>query len=445
MFQRKVLSQQHCPNATMKYIILCGLSATAATGANLRHVTDLAVDSISKHGAVSVDSKPEVTIVLTNYKGVEYTGPITIGGQVLPAIWDTGSFDIMVASDHCKSCNIPPSLTIFKNKSSKTFTKGQCKVTSHCHRTHWFAGGKVTARHDFDAVEMGSKEATAKVNNMTVWQVTDTTLPQWVRPELCKFTTIVGLGMGEFVPDTPEGHPPDRHMLHLLGTTRFATCFQKGATNPGFITLNPPYAPGAAGFAAMFRQVPVIGSKHWAVEQKGVSFATDGYVDKRCNGNQKCVAIIDSGTSLIGIPGIHMAFAQALAQKIDINCGNLADLPDLIFELGGQAFPLPASAYVLKMQGKCYAAFMQLSMASDHGIAWVLGLPFLRHYYTLWDRTGPSLFFAAQGDKCKPEASSNNSNLFGHASVRTFEPTEGDIREARMPSFMPHGSEKLVI
>merc|ERR1719253_579999 len=132
------------------------------------------------------------------------------------------------------------------------------------------------------------------------------------------------------------------------------------------------------------------------------------------------------------------------ASKIASDCSNLADLPDLNFKLGEYNFPLPASAYVLKIEGKCYGAFMPLTMETDHGLAWVLGLPFLRHYYTLWDRQGPSLYFAEQGDNCKPKPIASNVSVelariqkSQHYHMPPPELTEGDLKAARLPSWAP--------
>merc|ERR1712224_984489 len=187
-----------------------------------------------------------------------------------------------------------------------------------------------------------------------------------------------------------------------------------------------------------------MGRKHWAVDQKGVSFFNGQFTDRRCISDKECVAIIDSGTSLIGVPHMHMAFITDLVSRINSDCSKLEELPDLVFELGGEVFPLPSSAYVMEIDGQCYGAFMALSMASDRGLAWVLGLPFLRHYYTLWDRQGPGIFFAEQGDNCKPQPFSNSSVKLAHASgslAPHIEPTIGDFRQARMPSWARGGNQ----
>lgn len=426
---------------------LLPLISTTAASSNLRRAADLIIDVGSKNvlrEANAHDSVAEVTIELTNHKGIEYVGPISLGGQSLMAIYDTGSFDVMAVSDHCSSCRVPAKMKVYHNKSSKTFKKGKSSETFE----HWFAGGSITARLDYETVAMGTKGTIVKADGTAIWQVTDTTLPQWTREELCKFTTIVGLGFGAVAPDSPAGIAPVVQLLERAGTKSFAICLQKGKSNPGYVTLNPRYDFTSAGFTSMFRHLPVVGHKHWAVEHNGVSYFNGHYTDRRCDGPGECVAIIDSGTSLIGVPGLHMMFISEFASHIAPDCSNLDKLPDLNFDLGGHRFPLPASAYVLQLDGKCYAAFQQLTLDTDHGLAWVLGLPFLRHYFTLWDRQGPGLYIAEQGDNCKP-GMANNMSVELAKTNGTFrahiEPTIGDITQARLPSWAPHGSEKVTV
>jgi hypothetical protein len=412
-------------------------------------VTDLAVDRRSKHDVEGRSkhgrsgSSPAVVIKLTNYNGLEYTGPITVGGQKLEAIYDTGSYDVIALSDHCTDCQVPSHLKVYRNKSSKTFEKGKWES-----QEHWFAGGSMIARQDFETVQLGSEKPVTTAGNMPIWQVLSTTLPQWTRADLCKFTTIVGLGFGKVAPDTPDGHPPVVQLLERAGTQRFTICLQKGKSNPGYITLNSPYDLTSPSSTSLFQHVPVVGYKHWAVEHNGVSYFNGQYTDQRCD-DGSCVAVVDSGTSLIGVPGLHMAFISEFAARIKPDCTNLDKLPDLIFKLGGHTFPLPPSAYVVQYEGKCYAAFQQMDMASDRGLVWVLGLPFLRHYYTLWDRQGPGLYFAQQGSNCTPQAIDNTSMQLMHGSGKLIsnypEPTIADIRQARLPTWAPHGSVRITI
>lgn len=46
----------------------------------------------------------DVRLRLNNYKNIQYIGTFTVGGQELPVIYDTGSFEIIVLSDLCKDC-----------------------------------------------------------------------------------------------------------------------------------------------------------------------------------------------------------------------------------------------------------------------------------------------------------------------------------------------------
>ena len=77
---------------------------------------------------------------------------------------------------------------------------------------------------------------------------------------------------------------------------------------------------------------------------------------------------------------------QKVSKRLKDNCSNLDLLPDLVLELGERKFVLPPSAYVLRSSWDdkyCYPAFMDIGMTDQGRDVWILGVPFLRHFYTV--------------------------------------------------------------
>jgi len=196
-----------------------------------------------------------------------------------------------------------------------------------------------------------------------------------------------------------------KSLLELSSTRRFAFCLE---ANTCQLVFSPTYDLRPS--ALMFQPVPVIGINHWAVEMNSVSATHEGKTTSRCVDGQKCVAIIDSGTSLIGVPPNAVNFVFEIIQQIKYDCSNLDKLPDLVIDLGGHKFAMPPSAYVVQLgeaggkATRCLPAFTDFAMTSDQGTVWILGMPFLRHFYTIFDREEPSLYVAEQGDDCEPAA-----------------------------------------
>lgn len=108
------------------------------------------------------------------------------------------------------------------------------------------------------------------------------------------------------------------------------------------------------------------------------------------------------------------------------DCSNLHELPNIHLKLGDHEFVLPPKAYVMQIKGTvleadsvwdvlffkpkldkvnmCMPAFMQLEKISDYGPVWILGMPFLRYYYSTFNREEKSMYFARATDKCSPAA-----------------------------------------
>ena len=60
--------------------------------------------------------------------------------------------------DTCTSLGPLSYDSVYHNKSSKTFKKGKSSETFE----HWFAGGSITARLDYETVAMGTKGTIVK-------------------------------------------------------------------------------------------------------------------------------------------------------------------------------------------------------------------------------------------------------------------------------------------
>jgi len=292
---------------------------------------------------------------------------------------------------------------------------------------------------------------------MPFWQVVDTDMQVWMSNR-AQFAAIVGLGHRTTVPDTPADMKPVDSLLERTDTHTFAVCLEKGASNPGHITFNPNLdtlsASHSAQFTAtgesttarsMFRHLPVIGKNHWTVGINSVSTSDGkGQTQSICDDANACVAVVDSGTSLIAVPPLAVPMLKTMIQSVKADCSNIDQLQDLVFNLAGHQFVMPPSAWVVKFKTtatttKCLAAFTDFSMTSAQGSVWILGMPFLRRFYTVFDRIEPSLYIADQGPNCEPAAANSVNSTFVNASGFVHrvkeEPAFVDISEAVLPSW----------
>lgn len=111
-----------------------------------------------------------------------------------------------------------------------------------------------------------------------------------------------------------------------------------------------------------------------------------------CHGN--CSVIIDTGTSLLaGPPDI----INALIDKLDVatDCSNYHTLPDIGFVIGNRTMNLSPEDYVDRNGTKdCGVSLMTQEASNGDGPLFILGDPFLRKYYTVYNQEKMEVGFA---------------------------------------------------
>jgi hypothetical protein len=366
---------------------------------------------------------------LDNFNNVQYSAPLSIGGQTLPVIYDTGSFEILVLSKLCHTCEARHA--VYDQGKSTSFAATVPNVVTE----HLFGSGPVVSQKGFETVHLGGLDSPYVVSKMPFWQVLRHEIAVW--DENAHFSGIVGLGHPDRIPEgfcTPGNC--DVTLLSALNSRNFALCLQRDAPDaPGWLAMGPNIDAMPTAYGSVFSRVPVIGKSHWGV----------GMYDFHVPGIQEadpcvpsCGAIIDSGTSLIAAPPAALPIVRKLSSMVAKDCSNLHQLPVLRFRLGDVVVELPPKAYVMKNQylvsngvmdnvfggqeqtvkTECIPAFMTINKESDYGPVWILGMPFLRYYFTIFDRVSKEIFITEATSACKQARA-------GHAFVNTTQGLHG--------------------
>eukprot|EP00747_Dinoflagellata_sp_TGD_P027461 gnl/TRDRNA2_/TRDRNA2_132628_c0_seq2.p1 gnl/TRDRNA2_/TRDRNA2_132628_c0~~gnl/TRDRNA2_/TRDRNA2_132628_c0_seq2.p1 ORF type:complete len:433 (+),score=98.27 gnl/TRDRNA2_/TRDRNA2_132628_c0_seq2:89-1387(+) len=398
------------------------LMVAAASAARLRNSS-----------SVKATKKQPYRQPLENFMNTQYFAHISIGGQDVKGIFDTGSFELLVRSTRCQSCAHPT--TPYDRKKSSTYVKNGTLVK------HVFGSGPCISTQGYETVSVGPLET----RNMSFWEITQHKIPVL---DQAKFAAIVGIGP-HFAPNNDE-----KTLLMEFGVDEFAVCLQRGSGADGYLTWGPIATPQEKKLS--FAAVPVVGELHWAARMTGVSMVdvhkrkVTALLDTKsvdvC-GKEGCAAIVDSGTSLIAAP---TAALEALGKQVGVieeDCSNLNSLPTLRFNLGGNLFELPPHAYVMRIKGQveedqtfweqiffkpkvkkvdtCIPAFMKLDMFSKQGPVWILGMPFFRYYHTSFNRKERVMYMAPATATCDTTPyAPNGTALFQQRRAEDYQPMD---------------------
>lgn len=423
-------------------------STTAAVPAEKDAAAKDAANDAAKTEAGVVHFDGPFRQEMQNHWDLQYTASLKVGGQQVQGILDTGSFDLLVFSRGCGNCGAAAAYDEHRSQDVK-FGKRN--------RDQNYGSGSCTAVDALDKVQVGN----AVVPQQDMWMAKDCQMPVL---ESASFSAIVGIGPpghlrraadnrlsetkkleeayisdGMEVPPTVKDSIRQAHediedsakkveLLMSLGVQRISACYGRHAGSPAWLVWNDIKRAGEPGVY----QVPIKGILTWGVQMGAVGLMDESGKQSAMSCQDGCGAIIDTGTSLIGVPSIiYNRITEELSPDGDtVDCGSISRMPRLLVTLGGKAFHLHPSTYVGKMYNslnqesvgfmrstteaerqpamRCSLLLMDLGgRKTQFGPMFILGIPFMREFYTTFDLgTGPedrSLFLSAANDQCSPD------------------------------------------
>jgi len=108
-----------------------------------------------------------------------------------------------------------------------------------------------------------------------------------------------------------------------------------------------------------------------------------------------CLTVIDTGTSIIIGPPYETNQLISAIGPVNADCSNLKSLPTISFNIGGVDLPLTPDYYVLQVQGSSgMECILGIEASWEITPLFILGDPFLRAYYSVFDRDTNRVGFA---------------------------------------------------
>lgn len=384
---------------------------------------------------------------MINFGDAQYVSYLQMGEQMVAGIIDTGSFELAVFGPECNSSNAAAQ---YKPHLSATYERGHLQMTNNDSSlaTHF--------RESFENVSIGPFPSTRQM----FWEVDD----KADMPALqnSAFKAVIGVGPTEamllrvwngvdtiienltktyydqamMAPEEVVAQAEEMvqiairlgselPLLHTWSVPAFSICLGARPGDDGVIVWNDTRAHALPG---SFARVPVLPTHTWSVNmtRPALAFGKDGsFVELGCSSG--CDALLDTGTSLLGAPSAAIRQLVEAMEGLDSECSNVGSLPTLIFQLGGQEFSLPPSAYMAKVEEEvpaylreqmphlqkskrrraCELMLVDMGDTFPGAEMWILGVPFFRKYYTtfeLGERVHDRKVHIAQHTDCEPES-----------------------------------------
>lgn len=327
------------------------------------------------------------SVSLTDVEDAEYFGEVDIGSppQKFKVIYDTGSSNLWVPSKACDNCKNKSSL--YDSSSSSTFVKNGKSFALQ------YGTGSCRGFLSNDKVSIGGAEITGFDFGEVTHEAADVF-------GAAPFDGILGMGPAKAAIDQ-VAMPMDQLVkqgkiqhnifsFYLSSGEKAGSTLTLGGTDSSFYTGDFAYFPVAKAASVL---------PYWLVSAKAIDVAGASAVS--CNFLTGCYMVVDTGTSVIAGPPSTVDQLTSKIGKVEDDCSNVDKLPTVTFSFSSgwtssKSFELGPDFYVLRMKDDEGKEHCQLGIQGvNAGVPiWILGDPFLRKYYTVWDAEQNRVGFA---------------------------------------------------
>eukprot|EP00747_Dinoflagellata_sp_TGD_P166298 gnl/TRDRNA2_/TRDRNA2_188895_c0_seq1.p1 gnl/TRDRNA2_/TRDRNA2_188895_c0~~gnl/TRDRNA2_/TRDRNA2_188895_c0_seq1.p1 ORF type:complete len:397 (+),score=79.64 gnl/TRDRNA2_/TRDRNA2_188895_c0_seq1:99-1289(+) len=321
----------------------------------------------------------------------KYFGDVSLGtpAQVFSVVFDTGSANLMVPNEDCKSeaCrqhdrfNVPASSTSLRvNCDGSQVEEGMRpdKVTIT------FGTGEIVGRCIQDNICIDSFCSEGHFISAT----SETTHPFLA----FAFDGVLGLALPTMAQGPRFSLMQRMKDQRLLKKSLFSVYLSDAEAEKSEVTFGEIKQEHIHPGEEVFWSDVARNSGYWEVKIKDI--AIDGLAANICPG---CHVAVDTGTSQLAGPS---RVIKSLTQKLGVkkDCSNfhmLRPFGFLIGDHGEHILNLDPHDYVTqKKDDSCDVALMSLDVPPPKGPLFVFGIPFLQKYYTIYDEEEKRVGFA---------------------------------------------------
>jgi len=316
------------------------------------------------------DTEAPDPVIIRNYEDAQFYGPISVGtkGQTLNVIFDTGSSNLWVPSKKCTNCGFHPR---YDSSQSSTYVANGSSFKIQ------YASGPVSGFLSNDSVTVGS--VTTRRNMFA--EITDVS-GLGLAYGLGKFDGILGMAYQSIAVDNIPTIFQNMLEQKVIDEPVFAFYLSNDPSVPGELDFGGTDPAHYSGDLIFF---PVTQQKYWMIAMDDFKINGKSYTQTR-------KAVVDSGTSLLAGPlaevkeiaaalGAH-AFVKG---EFLIDCGKITTGAAVNIVLSGKTFTLQPKDYIIDVEDTCLLAMVGLDIPAPTGPLWILGDPWIRKFYSVFD------------------------------------------------------------
>mmetsp|Transcript_45562 Transcript_45562/g.90307 ORF Transcript_45562/g.90307 Transcript_45562/m.90307 type:complete len:427 (-) Transcript_45562:87-1367(-) len=343
-----------------------------------------------------------------NNQASEYYGQVTVGSppQSFLVVFDTGSGNLLLPSKECsdEACSshrrydAALSATSMQIAYADQPTRQVARDGTRDIVTITFGTGEMSGVYVRDNVCLGRGNICSKVNFVAATEESDEPF------SLVPFDGILGLSLPQMSEGPAFSLLDDLVAGGVLKESVFGVFFGNEGEDSeiSFGTFKRELMSSPLVWA----DVTVQG--YWQVQMDEV--LVGGERQGLCTGGDGCQVAVDTGTSLLAGPSqvVHMLVSEL---QVASDCSNIDSLPDIGFVVSGRVLSLTAKDYVSQASGGCTLGLMSLDIPPPKGPLFIFGDPFLRKFYTVYDRRNNRVGFALARHNTQVNADGNGTSL----------------------------------
>lgn len=321
----------------------------------------------------------------------EYYGQVTVGSppQKFLVVFDTGSGNLLLPSTDCtdEACTshkrfdshlsaTSMQIAFAENATTPVGADGTRDVV-----TITFGTGEMSGTYVRDNICVGNGDICSKANFVAASDESDEPF------SLVPFDGILGLSLPQMAEGDEFAIVDQMVMAGVLEQNLFAVFFGNEGEQSE-ITFGS-YKQELMESDIFWTPVTVPG--YWQVKVDDITLG--GKNQGICVGERRCQVAVDTGTSLLAAPS---DVVDQLVDDLSVasDCSNIKSLPDIGFVIGEHVLTLTPDHYVSQTSDTCALGLMGLDIPPPKGPLFIFGDPFLRKFYTVYDRQNLRVGFA---------------------------------------------------